>query len=66
MPSTSARQHRLMEAALHDKKVREETGIPEDVAEDYVNADKRKQSFKKAADSQAMTLEMYELLHRRL
>lgn len=47
MPSTSRRQHNLMEAAEHDEKVREQTGIPLKVAEDYVNADKRDGGYKK-------------------
>lgn len=47
MPSVSRRQHRLFEAALHDRKVREETGIPLDVADEYVNADKRDHNYKK-------------------
>ena len=36
-----------MEAALHNEKFREKLGIPRDVAEDYVNADKRTDNWRK-------------------
>lgn len=52
-----------MEAALHDEKIREKLGIPKKVAQEYVNADKRKQA--KKANDQAISLELYGMLERR-
>lgn len=43
MPSTSAKQHRTMEAAAHDKKFSMKVGIPQGVAKEYVLADQRTQ-----------------------
>lgn len=42
MPSTSAKQHRFMEAASHDPKFAAKAGIPTSVAKDFVAADKKK------------------------
>jgi hypothetical protein len=39
MPSKSARQHRLMEAAAHNPAVAKKTGVPTTVAKEYVAAD---------------------------
>lgn len=41
MPSTSAKQHRTMEAAAHDPAFAKKMGIPQGVARDFVAADKR-------------------------
>lgn len=39
MPSTSAKQHRLMEMVAHDPAAAQRTGVPESVAKDFVKAD---------------------------
>lgn len=40
MPSTSAKQHRLMEAVAHDPGFAKKVGIPQKVGKDFANADK--------------------------
>lgn len=40
MPSTSAKQHRTMEAAAHNPAFAKKMGIPQSVAREYVTADK--------------------------
>jgi hypothetical protein len=42
MPSKSAKQARTMRAAEHDPKFAKKMGIPQKVAKEFVNADKRK------------------------
>lgn len=42
MPSTSAKQHRFMEWIAHDPSASKETGVPKSVAQEYVQADKKK------------------------
>ena len=42
MPSRSPKQARTMRAAKADPAFRKKMGIPQDVAEDFVAADKRK------------------------
>ena len=44
MPSKSPEQARLMRAAKHSKKVRQATGISQEVASEFVAADKRKKA----------------------
>lgn len=39
MPSTSAKQHRLMELVAHNPAAAQRTGVPESVAKDFVKAD---------------------------
>lgn len=39
MPSKSQAQSRLMHAAAKDPKVAKKTGVPQDVAEEFVEAD---------------------------
>ncbi len=39
MPSTSAKQHRLMEMVARDPAAAQRTGVPESVAKDFVKAD---------------------------
>ena len=46
MPSTSAKQHRFMEAIAHDPKFAKKAGVPQSVGQDFATADKGK-SFKK-------------------
>jgi hypothetical protein len=42
MPSTSEKQRRFMAAAAHDKEFAKQAGIPQSVAKEYNQADKRK------------------------
>lgn len=42
MPSKSAKQARTMRAAAHDPKFAKKMGIPQNVAREYVEADKAK------------------------
>lgn len=41
MPSVSRLQHRFMEIAKHDKQFAEQHHIPQKVAREFVEADKR-------------------------
>lgn len=56
MPSTTRRQHRTMEAAVHNDKFRRKLGIPRDVAEEFVNADKRENKWQKKQDPHAKAM----------
>ena len=40
MPSKSAAQHRLMEAAAHDPKFAKKAGIPQAVGQEFAAADR--------------------------
>lgn len=40
MPSKSAKQHNLMEAAAHSAKFAKRAGVPTKVAKEFVKADK--------------------------
>ena len=40
MPSTSAKQHRMMEAVAHDPSFAKKVGIPQSVGKDFAAADK--------------------------
>lgn len=42
MPSTSAKQHNLMEAVSHDPQFAKKVGIPQKVGKDFAAADKAK------------------------
>lgn len=42
MPSTSAAQARLMAAAAHNPDFAKKTGVPQSVAKEFNDADKRK------------------------
>jgi hypothetical protein len=42
MPSKSAQQHRFMEAAAHNATFADKAGISQDVAKEFVAADKKK------------------------
>lgn len=42
MPSKSAAQKRLMQAAAHNPKFAKKAGVPVSVAKEYVAKDKRK------------------------
>ncbi len=41
MPSKSWKQHKLMEKAAHDAKFAKEHGVDQDVAKEFIEADKR-------------------------
>jgi hypothetical protein len=47
MPSTSAKQHRFMEAIAHNKAFAKKVGVPQSVGQDFSNADKGK-TFKES------------------
>lgn len=49
MPSTSAKQHRFMEAIAHNKAFAKKAGVPQSVGREFANADKGK-TFKKGGD----------------
>ncbi len=40
MPSTSAKQHRFMEAVAHSAKFAKKAGVPQSVGKDFAAADK--------------------------
>jgi hypothetical protein len=68
MPSTSRREHRAMEGALHDEKIRQKLGIPREVAQEFVNADKRSDQWKEReraqkANDMAMSPKIYKALY---
>ena len=48
MPSVSAKQKRFMQAAAHNAKFAKEAGIPQSVAKEFNEADKRRASISKA------------------
>lgn len=53
MPSKSEKQARTMRAAAHDPKFAEKLHIPQSVAKEFVDADKKKEDEdKKKADAQ--------------
>jgi len=47
MPSTSAKQHRFMEAIAHSPKFAEKAGVSPSVGKDFVAADKKAGKFQK-------------------
>lgn len=42
MPSKSAKQHRLMQAAAHNPAFARKSGVPQSVAKEFVAADAKK------------------------
>jgi hypothetical protein len=42
MPSTSAKQHRFMEAVAHNPKFAKKAGVPQKVGKEFASADERK------------------------
>ena len=46
MPSTSAKQHRFMEAVAHNPEFAKQAGVPQSVGKDFAEADKRKKLAK--------------------
>jgi hypothetical protein len=49
MPSTSAKQHKFMEAIAHNPGFAKKVGVPQSVGKDFSNADKGK-TFSKGGD----------------
>lgn len=47
MPSVSAKQMRLMAAAAHDSGFAKKAGVPQKVAREFNQADKRKRAMAK-------------------
>jgi len=57
MPSTSAKQHKFMEAIAHSKSFSKKVGVPQSVGKDFVTADKGK-TFKRGGDMATMDPKM--------
>ena len=53
MPSTSAKQHRFMEAVAHNPAFAKKAGVPQSVGKDFSNADKGRK-FSKGGDIMAL------------
>ena len=49
MPSTSAKQHKFMEAVAHNPAFAKKAGVPQSVGKDFSNADKGRK-FSKGGD----------------
>jgi len=49
VPSTSAKQHRFMEAVAHNPAFAKKAGVPQSVGQDFSKADKGK-TFKRGGD----------------
>ena len=49
MPSSSAKQHKFMEAVAHNPAFAKKAGVPQSVGKDFSNADKGK-TFKRGGD----------------
>ena len=49
MPSSSAKQHRFMEAVAHNPSFAKKAGVPQSVGKDFSNADKGK-TFSRGGD----------------
>ena len=49
MPSSSAKQHRFMEAVAHNPSFAKKAGVPQSVGQDFSKADKGK-TFKRGGD----------------
>lgn len=49
MPSKSAKQHRFMEAAAHNRAFAKAAGIPQRVAREFVAADKAAKPMRQRA-----------------
>lgn len=47
MPSTSAKQHRFMEAVAHNKDFAKKVGVPQSVGKDFAAADKAESKRKR-------------------
>ena len=49
MPSSSAKQHKFMEAVAHNPSFAKKAGVPQSVGQDFSNADKGK-TFKRGGE----------------
>jgi hypothetical protein len=52
MPSSSAKQHKFMEAVAHNPAFAKKTGVPQSVGQDFSTADKGRK-FSKGGDTMA-------------
>lgn len=59
MPSSSAKQHRLMQAVAHNPAFAKKVGIPRSVGEDFSKADKGK-TFKRGGEMKEKAKELKE------
>ena len=59
MPSTSKKQHNFMEAIAHNKAFAKKVGVPQNVGQDFSNADKGKK-FSKGGDTMDSKMKMFE------
>ena len=59
MPSSSAKQHKFMEAIAHNKAFAKKVGVPQKVGQDFSNADKGK-TFKEGGNMEKH--EMHSLI----
>ena len=55
MPSKSEKQERTMRAAAHDKEFADRMGIDQDVAREFVEADKKAREEKEAEEHKSST-----------
>jgi len=66
MPSTSAKQHRFMEAVAHNPAFAKKAGVPQTVGQDFSKADKGK-TFKQGGtmkESKAMEMRQAKQLEK--
>ena len=59
MPSTSAKQHRFMEAIAHSPSFAKKVGVPQSVGQDFAKADKGRK-FSKGGDTMATKMSKFE------
>ena len=50
MPSKSKKQHNLMAAAAHNKEFADRVGVPQEVAREFIEEDKKKEGKSKTQD----------------
>jgi hypothetical protein len=60
MPSTSAKQHRFMEAVAHNPSFAKKAGVPQNVGQEFSKADKGR-TFKQGGKTMANTSRMNRL-----
>ena len=61
MPSTSAKQHKFMEAVAHNPAFAKKAGVPQSVGKDFSNADKGRK-FSKGGDMKHEDVKMDEAM----
>jgi hypothetical protein len=59
VPSTSAKQHRFMEAIAHSPSFAKKVGVPQSVGQDFAKADKGRK-FSKGGDTMATKMSKFE------